>query len=170
MAKMAKEIKEKTAEANTEGNADDDVVRPAKRTRGERHDRSKLEKDYLINELYSNMRRLLSYARTEARKHVLSGFMFLVDEVKKSDNMEAAKEKGYSVEFRPAASEMEEIVPASLAPGSIWNVKNAATQAEFPDCTVEELHASNSAMFAQVAKDFPSLSLILHCKRSNHCP
>ncbi len=42
--KMAKEIKKKTAEANTDGNADDDVVRPAKRTRTERHDRFKLER------------------------------------------------------------------------------------------------------------------------------
>lgn len=158
---MAKELEKKAAE-DAVGTTDSD--RLSKRQRTARLDKYKLEKDYLVNEVYSNMRRLLSYARTEARKHFLPGFMFLVDEVKKSDSLEIAKGKGFEVEFRPAAVEMEDIVPAEVEQGSIWDIKDAATHAENPEASKEDLDATNRALLLKVAKDFPSLSIVLHYK------
>lgn len=137
---------------------DTETIMSAKRARGENMpDKFRKEKDFAVWSVRQIIRVGLSYGRTEGRKHILEGFIFLIDKIMKGyDSRRDAAEDGYSIAFIPEMSEAENIVPAKVL-GTIWDISNAEAS--------ESDDRTNMSLLGKLAGDFPSLFLHLKYKR-----
>ncbi len=140
--------------------SDDTYVR-AKRARSEGPpDKFRADKDFAISSVRHILRNSLSYGRTEARKHILEGFMFLVDKIKTFPSIGQARDAGFMLKFVEEESEVESIVPENIA-DTIWDIGDCETVTG----TEAELQKANNALLRKVAGDFPSLFLKLTWQR-----
>ncbi len=101
-----------------------------------------------------------SYGRSEARKILIGGVLFLIEKIKSYSSIAEAKNDGYEI-MLPEAGSDEMNVPLDIT-GTIWDIPLAETKGG----TEEDLAARNWQLMKDMEKRFPSLHVVLRYNRA----
>ncbi len=108
----------------------DDLYARANRARTEGPlDNFQAGKDFAISSIRCIIRNSLSYGRTLAWKHILEGFVFVVDKTNTFETLSDAREGGFGVQFIQEESETESLVPMDIS-GTIWDMEDCENMGE----------------------------------------